>query len=307
MKPLLVNTLVALVICSGAAAQAPAVGPTTLEGQIVCCKDCWGRADRTKVAYGTAQDLTQAAQCVAKGDPTLLAVMDSGGATTFYQLEAGRFKRPGRNWLELVGKRVAITGVARSKKDANYIKIDELNILSSSTPAADPPQADAIGSDAELVLKDLFGTEQRLSSLRGRIVVVNFWATYCIPCLKEIPDFAAIQNQYAALGVQVVGATADTLESRAKVLQFIKDAKVNFPVWLGATTGDMGRFGLGPALPGTAIIGLDGKIVATSPGAINFAELKKRIDGLLANADKEAKQQASVVKEERGKASSVPS
>jgi hypothetical protein len=59
MKPLLVNTLVALVICSGAAAQAPAVGPTTLEGQIVCCKDCWGRADRTKVAYGTAQDLTR--------------------------------------------------------------------------------------------------------------------------------------------------------------------------------------------------------------------------------------------------------
>ncbi len=81
--------------------------------------------------------------------------------------------------------------------------------------------------------------------------MLNFWATYCIPCRAEMPDLAAIQNEYAALGVQVVGASTDELKDRAKVLQFVKETKVNFPIWVGATTADMMRFGLGGALPGT--------------------------------------------------------
>ena len=87
-----------------------------------------------------------------------------------------------------------------------------------------------------LTLKDPFGTEQRLSALKGRIVFLNFWATYCIPCRKEMPDLAAIQNEYAALGVQVIGASTDEAEDRAKVLQFVKETKINFPIWMGATT-----------------------------------------------------------------------
>ena len=118
MSRLLVNAFVVVALFAQAVAQAPASGEITLEGQIVCCKDCWGKADRTKVAYGTTQDLAQAAQCIARGDPTMLAVMSAEGVTTFYQLEPGRFRRPGRNWLDFVGKHVAVTGVARSKKDA---------------------------------------------------------------------------------------------------------------------------------------------------------------------------------------------
>jgi thiol-disulfide isomerase/thioredoxin len=80
-------------------------------------------------------------------------------------------------------------------------------------------------------LKDLTGIDQRLSAYRGRIVVLNFWATWCVPCKQEMPDLAAIQNEYAAFGVQVVGASADQLADRAKVLEFIKQTKINFPVW----------------------------------------------------------------------------
>src|SRR4030095_12081604 len=120
-------------------------------------------------------------------------------------------------------------------------------------------------------LKDLFGVEQKLSSYRGRVVVLNFWATYCGPCVKEMPDLAAIQNQYAALGVQVVGASAETLADQKVVRKFITHLKINCPVWLGATTEDMALFGLGPALPGTAIIGRDGKIVAVFRGVIKQA------------------------------------
>src|SRR4051812_28266121 len=104
-------------------------GAINLEGQIVCCRDCWAKADRKTVPYGTGADLAQAAQCIAKGDPTLLAVMNAEGATTFYQLEEGKFKHTGKNWLALVGKRVAVTGATRSKRDTHYIKVDELKVL----------------------------------------------------------------------------------------------------------------------------------------------------------------------------------
>src|SRR6266404_2337711 len=232
------------------AAQQADRAASTLEGQIVCCADCWAKADRRTVAYGTGADLAQAAQCVAKGDPTLLAVMDQQGATTFYQLELGKYRRTAKNWLDYVGKRVQVTGLTRSKKEVHYVKVDELKVLVSPDIPAEPAAQSVIGSEAEMVLNDLFGVEQRLSAYRGRIVVLNFWATYCVPCRKEMPDLAAIQNQYAALGVQVIGAAADDMSALAKVRQFIKDTKLNFPVWLGATAADMQRFGLGSALPG---------------------------------------------------------
>lgn len=276
-----------------------------LEGQIVCCRDCWAKADRRTVPYGTSADLMQAAQCIGNGDPTLLAVMNPAGATEFYQLEAGQYKRPGKNWLDYVGKRVEVTGSTRSKRNVRYIRVDVLTVLSSPEIAAEVSPQSVAGTEAELVLKDLFGNEQRLSAYRGRIVVLNFWATYCIPCRKEMPDLASIQNEYAAFGVQVIGASADDMSALPKVRQFIRDTRLNFPVLIGASASDMERFGLGSALPGTVVIGRDGKIVASIRGVIKPAELKKQIEGLLAQAGNE--QQLAVSKDRPAKASSVPS
>src|SRR6185369_7267651 len=166
--------------------------------------------------------------------------------------------------------------------------------------------SNAIGKIFDLGLRDPFGTEQRLSTLRGRLVVLNFWATYCIPCKKEMPDLASIQNQYAALGLQVIGASTDELKDRAKVLEFAKENRINFPIWLGATTADMIRFGLGAALPGTVIIDSEGRIAKVISGVINQADLKKQIESMLASAEKAAgsARKQNVQKEE---VSSVPS
>lgn len=306
MKRLILGAVLILAAHSIVAAQTSA-NTVTLEGQIVCCADCWAKADRKTIPYGTSADLAQAVQCVANGDPTLLAVMNTEGTTTFYQLEQGKFKRPGKNWLGYVGKRAEVTGSTRSKKDVQYIKIDELKILASPELAAERSPQSVVGTEAELMLKDLLGIEQRLSSYRGRIVVLNFWATYCVPCRKEMPDLAAIQNQYAALGVQVIGATADDTNALPKVRQFIKETKLNFPVWIGATAADMERFGLGSALPGTLVIGRDGKIVASIRGIIKPADLKKHLDHMLAQAEKQSTDQLTGVKEKPAKASSVPS
>lgn len=274
----------------------------TLEGQLVC-SECWFEADRNTTAYGTPADIQCATDCAVKGVPTAVAVKE-GDEFKLYLIEAGQFKQDSKEWLAYIGKWVRVSGRLTPKKDKQYVAVDELKVLPS---AQDAQQTPVLGSGPELALKDLFGVEQKLSAYRGKIVVLNFWATWCIPCRKEMPDLAAIQNDYAALGVQVIGAGADTLVDRSKVLQFVKETRINFPVWLGSTTDDMKRFGLGPALPGTAIIGRDGKIVALRPAVITSTELKKQIDILLASDAKSIRGEIASAKRDPVDASMVPS
>lgn len=279
--------------------------PVKLQGQIVCCADCWAEADRTKVEYGTAEDLLKAKSCVEGGDPTLLAVRE-GDKFTLYQLELGKFKLAEKNWYSYVGKKVSVTGV---KKKKNVFAVDTLEVTEESLAKREAQEA--IGREVELKLVDLFGAEQSLGGYKGRIVVLNFWATYCVPCKTEMPDLAAIQNEYAALGVQVIGASTDEVAMRPKILQFIKETKVNFPIWMGATGADMTRFGLGEALPGTVVIDKTGKIVKVISGVVNVADLKKQIGSMLAIAEgtveKTEPAARKEAKEKETKVSSVPS
>jgi peroxiredoxin len=122
-----------------------------------------------------------------------------------------------------------------------------------------------------------------------------------------MPDLAAIQNEYAAFGVQVVGASADQLADRTKVLEFIKQTKINFPVWVGATTDDMKRFGVGPGLPATVVIGRDGKIAALHYKVIQQAQLKKEIDKLLGANSSALAREIAASKTNQSNVSLVPS
>jgi len=276
-----------------------------LEGQVVCCADCWAEADRTRVEYGNAEDLLRAKGCVEGGDPTLLAVR-AGDKFKLYQLAEGKFRLTEKNWLAYVGKKISVSGTLSKVKKAEIIKVDTLEITERSL--AEKQSAEVKGAQIELKLKDLYGAEQSLAQFKGRIVILNFWATYCIPCRKEMPDLSAIQNEFAALGLQVIGASTDEAEDRPKVLRFIKDVKLNFPVWLGATAQDTARFGVGTALPATVIIDKDGKIYKTISGVINQTDLRKDVEKLLQDAEKQAKietkKQAKISDTE---ASSVPS
>ena len=312
MKRLVAGLLLCLAFAIQATAQNARAGAVRLEGQVVCCADCWAEADRTRVEYGTAEDLLKARACVEGGDPTLLAVRE-GDRFTLYQLEQGRFRLPGPNWLEYVGRRVAVSGATRQARGTRILRVDALEVLAPSL--AERQAANVVGQEVELTLRDLTGAEQRLSALRGRIVVLNFWATYCAPCRTEMPDLAAIQNEYAALGVQVIGASTDAAEERATVMRFVREVRVNFPIWTGATVPDMMRFGLGGALPGTVIIGKDGRIVRVISGVVNQADLKRQIDQMLAAAEATAQAAAEAQQREQvastggrpGEASSVPS
>ncbi len=220
-------------------------GVVKLEGTVVCCEDCWAEKDRTKFEYGNAENLLKAKSCVEGGDPTLLAVR-TGDKFKLYQLAEGKFRLTEKNWLSFIGKKIAVTGMLNQTKKAEIIKVDALEVVGKSL--AEQESAQVLGQQIELKLKNLVDVEQSLVNYKGRIVILNFWAMYCVPCRQEMPDLSAIQNEFAALGVQVIGASTDEVQDRAKIFQFIKDVKINFPVWIGATSADTLRFGVGKAL-----------------------------------------------------------
>jgi peroxiredoxin len=290
--------LLALCLCLSFHNSIVGQNSVRLEGQVVCCAECWGEKDRTKIEFGTAEDLLKSKSCVEGGDPTLLVVRE-GDSFKLYQLGLGDFRLPGKNWLEFVGKRIGVTGTIQTKKDVNIFRVDSVNVLAPSL--AEQQATKIVGQEVALTLSDLSGVEQTLASLKGRVVVLNFWATYCIPCRTEMADLAAIQNEFAALGIQTIGASTDAAEDRNKVLQFVRETRINFPVWVGASSSDMIRFGLGAALPGTVVIGRDGRIAKVILGVVNQAELRRLLNEML-NSPVSAK-----VEKRPSAVSSVPS
>lgn len=130
-------------------------------------------------------------------------------------------------------------------------------------------------------LADLQGQSQPLSQWRGKVLVVNLWATWCAPCREEIPAFVRLQDKYRARGLQFVGIAID---QREPVQAFAREFGMNYPVLLGGLeTVEMSRRAgnhVG-ALPFTLIIDRNGKIAGTELGGINESKLQGIIESLL--------------------------
>ena len=144
------------------------------------------------------------------------------------------------------------------------------------------PAAEA-DSDALLRLRlpDLENRPQTIADWRGKVVVVNFWATWCGPCRDEIPLFVKLQNQYAARGLQFIGIAIDQPD---KVKPFAAEFGMNFPILIGDTdTIELGRK-LGNkagVLPFTVILGRDGRVAASEVGAAKPEKLEPLLVSLL--------------------------
>jgi cytochrome c-type biogenesis protein len=105
----------------------------------------------------------------------------------------------------------------------------------------------------------LDGKSVRLSSLRGRVVLLNFWATWCLPCRSEIPEFNALQRDLESKGLSVVGVSVSPVDTSESIRSFQKDIKQDYTVLRGAE--EIGsKFGNGPGLPVTYIIDREGRI-----------------------------------------------
>jgi thiol-disulfide isomerase/thioredoxin len=144
------------------------------------------------------------------------------------------------------------------------------------------PLAWAAESAPNLKLKDLDGQSQNLKQYRGKITVLNYWATWCGPCQEEMPLFAQEEQAYRNRGVVFVGVSMDDPKDIAKVRAYVAKVNAQYPIWLG-TVDDLERFKLGPGIPATAFINADGEIVGRVLGEIHKPDLEHRIEWLLGN------------------------
>lgn len=124
-------------------------------------------------------------------------------------------------------------------------------------------------------LQTLDGKNLSLADLKGKAVVVNFWATWCGPCKIETPWLVELQNEYGAQGLQVVGVAMDD-SGKDEIEKFAKDMGVNYPVLIGKeAVGD--AYGGVPALPESFFVSRDGKIVDRIIGLKGRAEIEDAV------------------------------
>ena len=128
-------------------------------------------------------------------------------------------------------------------------------------------------------LKDLNGRRVRLSDYQGKVVVINFWATWCPPCRAEMPDLVRLQRRHGKEGLQIIGITYPP-ESREQVRRFARSLKVNYPIILG-TRELKARFSSDETLPLTVVIDRNGKVSEIISGILLREEFDEKIKPLL--------------------------
>ena len=140
--------------------------------------------------------------------------------------------------------------------------------------------ADSKPAPLHFTMKDVSGRDVTLAQYTGKVILLDFWATWCGPCKIEIPGFVEFQEKYGPHGFQVVGISVD---DTAKQLEpYIKELQMNYPVLLGLGRDDVqDAFGPLVGIPTTFLISRDGKICATHAGFADKATFEQEIKALL--------------------------
>lgn len=128
-------------------------------------------------------------------------------------------------------------------------------------------------------LKTYDGKIVELAKLKGKVVVVNFWATWCPPCRVEIPDFIKVYDAYKSKGLEIIGIALDE-DGWLKVNPFVEKNKINYPVVIG-TMEIVQHYGGIEGIPTTFIVDKKGNIVDRQTGMLTKAMLEQKINFLL--------------------------
>ena len=134
---------------------------------------------------------------------------------------------------------------------------------------------------------DAAGLAERIAREKGRVVLVNFWATWCVPCREEFPDLARLSKAYGERGLRVLGVSTDLARERAAVERFLADQKPGFPNYRKKSFGDDQQFidamdkSWGGELPFSVLYARDGKKAKVFSGKHTYREYETEVVKLL--------------------------
>lgn len=154
-----------------------------------------------------------------------------------------------------------------------------LTIALPFTAPADLASRDSRKPLPSLALTNSKGRSVDLSAYKGRVVLLDYWATWCTGCKEEIPWFMGFQKKYKKNGLTVIGASLDD-DGWKSVKPYLSEHKINYLIVLG-TMGSAKPFGIDKGMPVSVLIDREGKIADVHPGMIDKAAFEREIQTLL--------------------------
>ena len=156
----------------------------------------------------------------------------------------------------------------------------------NDNPTARPSQVTQASADntsfkpaPDFGLKDLAGKMVNLADFKGKVVIINFWATWCGPCRAEIPSLIKLRDQYHGRGLEIIGISLDE-DGPKPVVEFVEKYKINYPIVIGSLT-EVNAYGPFDAIPTTFIVDRQGKIRSQHLGMVSYGEIESDIKTLL--------------------------
>jgi cytochrome c biogenesis protein CcmG/thiol:disulfide interchange protein DsbE len=160
-----------------------------------------------------------------------------------------------------------------------WARADRPGRTAAATPGEGCP-IDAPAAAFDFTLKNVENNAVNLADYKGKVVLLDFWATWCGPCKVEIPGFIELQQKYGADGLQVVGISVDDTVDKLK--PYVAEMKMNYPVLQGLGHDDlMDAFGPMLGIPVSVIISRDGKVCAKHTGLTAKDTFEAQIKALL--------------------------
>ncbi len=177
--------------------------------------------------------------------------------------------------MSRTGRRAAIRSQLRRAAAAAFL------VLTGAAAAAAPEASKLAG---ELDAKGFAGA---VAARKGQVVLVNFWATWCVPCREEFPDLARLERAYRGKGLAVLGVSIDAAKDLPGVEKFLAKTNPDFPNYLKASGGDDQVFiesvdaKWGGELPFTVLYSRDGRKAKVLSGKQSYADFEKTVKALL--------------------------